>query len=80
LLAGRIWNVHVEDIKGRKHFHLIPGLGDLPFAQYINALRKINYDGYLTVELYSYQEQPEDAGRQALSYLTPLVADMTETM
>jgi sugar phosphate isomerase/epimerase len=80
LLAGRIWNVHVEDIKGRKHFHLIPGLGDLPFAQYINALRKINYDGYLTVELYSYPEQPEDAGRQALSYLTPLVADMTETM
>jgi protein FrlC len=25
LLAGRIWNVHIEDIRGRKHFHLIPG-------------------------------------------------------
>ena len=80
LLAGRIWNVHVEDIKGRKHFHLIPGLGDLPFAHYINALRRINYDGYLTVELYSYPEQPHDAGRSALNFLKPLLANTTETV
>ena len=73
LLAGRIWNVHVEDIKGRKHFHLIPGLGDLPFDQYISALRRVNYDGYLTVELYSYPEQPDAAGRQALDYLSALL-------
>jgi sugar phosphate isomerase/epimerase len=73
LLAGRIWNVHVEDIKGRKHFHLIPGLGDLPFADYITALKKVNYDGYLTVELYSYPEQPDEAGKAALEYLAALV-------
>jgi len=50
----------------------------LPFAKYINALRKVNYDGYLTVELYSYPEQPQEAGRQALEYLTPLITDLPD--
>src|SRR3954470_7450741 len=29
LLKDRIWNLHVEDIPGRKHYHLIPGQGTL---------------------------------------------------
>ena len=28
LLGDRIWNLHVEDIPGRKHYHLIPGGGN----------------------------------------------------
>src|SRR5436190_205827 len=27
MLKGRIWNLHVEDIPGRKHYHMIPGEG-----------------------------------------------------
>ncbi|TPW09874.1 MAG: sugar phosphate isomerase/epimerase [Halothiobacillaceae bacterium] len=73
-LAGRIWNVHVEDIKGRKHFHLIPGEGDLPFAAYFSALRAIDYTGHLTVELYSYPMQPRAAGERAFAYLSTLLA------
>lgn len=69
LLAGRIWNVHVEDIANRKHFHLIPGLGDLPFDRYLDALDRAGYDGYYTVELYTYPDQPDEAGRMALDYL-----------
>lgn len=72
-LAGRIWNVHIEDIKGRKHYHLIPGEGDLPFQAYIQALKKAGYDDFLTVELYSYPHQPEYAGQKALEYLMPLL-------
>ena len=72
-LAGRIWNVHVEDIKGRKHYHLIPGEGNLPFDTYFQALKKANYNGFLTVELYSYPHQPEYAGQKALDYLKPLI-------
>jgi protein FrlC len=74
LLAGRIWNVHLEDIAGRKHYHLIPGLGDLPFARYLDALDLAGYRGFLTVELYTYPHMPEQAGRQALEYLRPLLA------
>lgn len=73
LLAGRIWNVHVEDIRNRKHFHLIPGDGDLPFDRYFDALRQVGYDGFLTVELYSFPDQPVEAGRRSLQYLTKLL-------
>jgi sugar phosphate isomerase/epimerase len=73
LLAGRVWNVHVEDIKARKHFHLVPGDGDLPFARYFEALRATGYDGFLTVELYTYPDAPIEAGRRSLDYLRRLV-------
>ncbi len=73
LLAGRIWNVHVEDIKNRKHFHLVPGDGDLPFERYFNALRASGYKGFLTVELYSYPENPVEVGQRSLDYLTRLL-------
>ena len=72
LLAGRIWNVHVEDIANRKHFHLVPGDGDLPFRRYFDALSNAGYDGFLTVELYSFPDQPIEVGRRALRYLSAL--------
>ena len=75
LLAGRIWNVHVEDIRARKHFHLVPGEGDLPFSRYFAALRAAGYAGFLTVELYTYLDAPVDAGRRSLAFLKAQVAD-----
>lgn len=69
LLAGRIWNVHVEDIRQRKHFHLVPGEGDVPLERYFAALRATGYDGFLTVELYTYPEAPVEVGGRALAYL-----------
>jgi sugar phosphate isomerase/epimerase len=72
LLAGRIWNVHVEDIRGKKHYHLVPGEGDLPFARYFDALERAGYDGFFTVELYTCLDAPEDAGRRALAHLSEL--------
>jgi protein FrlC len=74
LLQGRIWNVHVEDIRGRKHYHRIPGEGDLPFSDYFQALQHTGYDGYLTVELYTCAHQPEEAGVRSLAFLSTLLA------
>lgn len=73
LLAGRIWNVHVEDIKNRKHFHLAPGDGDLPWQRYVEALRSVAYQGFLTVELYTFPDRPVEVGRRSLEYLRPLL-------
>jgi sugar phosphate isomerase/epimerase len=68
-LAGRIWNLHLEDIAGRKHFHLIPGEGDLPFGRYFAALERVGYEGFYTVELYTYPHMPDEAGRRSLEFL-----------
>lgn len=75
-LAGRIWNVHIEDIKNMKHFHLPPGEGDMPFQRYLNSLKKINYQGFLTVELYSFPDQPLEVGKQSIDYLTRLTSQL----
>lgn len=72
-LCDRVFHVHLEDIKGRVHYHLIPGLGDMDFAKLFGLHRKYNYDGFITVELYTYSEEPEDAARKAYEYLERLL-------
>jgi sugar phosphate isomerase/epimerase len=53
-LAGRIWNIHIEDILGSKHYHLVPGDGDMNLSKHLKTLTEIGYEGALTVELYTY--------------------------
>ena len=70
LLKGRIWNLHVEDIPDRKHYHLIPGQGTMDWTALAEVLREINYDRWTTVELYTQTEQPEAAPREARAFLS----------
>jgi fructoselysine 3-epimerase len=70
MLRGRIWNMHVEDIPGRKHYHMIPGEGTLDWQSLKLALERINYDRYLTVELYTHTENPQEAAEKSFQYLT----------
>ena len=75
-LAGRIWNIHLEDIRGEKHFHLIPGEGDMPFSEHFQTLREVKYNGMLTVELYTYAHHSTggdlDAAERAFKFLKGL--------
>lgn len=68
-LGERIFHVHMEDIKARKHYHLIPGTGDLDFRGLFQLLRTCRYDGFVTVELYTYPHRAEQAAREALEFL-----------
>jgi sugar phosphate isomerase/epimerase len=63
-------HIHLEDIpKNRMHTHLIPGHGAIDFEAIFNVLHNIDYKGFVTVELYPYQDKPEDAAKSALSFL-----------
>ena len=68
-LSNRIFHVHIEDIRSQKHYHLIPGLGDMDFEALFKALKKYSYQGFVTVELYTYPHEPEEAARRSLAYL-----------
>lgn len=69
-LAGRIWNMHVEDLPGRKHYHMIPGEGDLNWMALRSALLDIQYDRFLTVELYTHTENPQEAAEKSFRFLS----------
>jgi sugar phosphate isomerase/epimerase len=67
---------HLEDIAAsRIHEHLVPGTGAIDFRAVLRAIRKTGYDGWLTIELYPYLDDPDGAGRQALDFLSPLLPE-----
>jgi len=75
LLGDRIWNIHVEDIPGRKHYHLIPGEGSIDWQAMKQALARINYQRFLTVELYTHTASPQSAAEKSLEFLNQLLRD-----
>ncbi len=79
-LSPRIYNIHLEDIRGRKHYHLIPGQGDMDFPNLMQILKKYAYDGFLTVELYTFPHEPDEAARQAFRYLEKLLIETKEEL
>lgn len=70
MLGERIWNLHVEDIPGRKHYHMIPGEGTLDWSALREALRGIGYERYLTVELYTHTAEPQRAAEKSYAFLS----------
>jgi sugar phosphate isomerase/epimerase len=73
-MAPHTRHYHLEDIAAtRVHHHLVPGTGAIDFASVVSAIRRTGYDGWLTVELYPFVDDPDAAARAALELLRPLV-------
>jgi sugar phosphate isomerase/epimerase len=75
--AGHITGIHLEDIAGGirgKHYHLVPGEGDLDFERVFGALADVGYDGFATLELYTYPDEPDRAASDAYGALERYVA------
>ena len=76
-LHDYIKHIHLEDIAySKKHYHLIPGHGAIDFKKIFTSLNSINYTGYVTVELYPYQNNPQDAAIESMSYLKSLIENV----
>src|SRR5262249_14375257 len=70
-LKDRIWNVHLEDIKAGKHWHLIPRRGDIDCGALFREFARAGYTGFLTCELYTYPDDPDGAAREAMAFMKP---------
>jgi len=74
LLALYTGHFHLEDIaETREHHHLLPGAGAIDLAAILKAIDESGYQGFVTVELYPYEDQPIKAAEQAYEYLSGLV-------
>lgn len=77
LVASHTRHYHIEDIAAdRVHRHLVPGEGSIDLRAVLEAIRDTSYTGWITVELYPYVDDPDDAGRRALRYLQSLVSSL----
>lgn len=73
-MAPHTRHYHFEDIAStRIHQHMIPGRGAIDFEATLTAIHKSGYDGWITVELYPYIDDPDSAAREAYAYLERLL-------
>ena len=71
-IAEIIRSVHATDVG---HFHVNdpnlygPGMGNVDYTPIATALSDIGYDGWLSVEVFKYDPDPETIVRKSIEYL-----------
>ena len=65
VFQGRLVDVHVHDATLEKDYrkatHLPLGMGDIDFRSLVKCLRKVHYDGWLTLEIRGSEEEIKES-------------------
>jgi sugar phosphate isomerase/epimerase len=78
-MAPHTRHYHIEDIAAtRKHAHLVPGRGAIDFPAVFREIVRSGYQGWITVELYPYIDDPDAAGREAKDFLSDVMERVTD--
>jgi len=72
--AGRIVNVHVDDMLACRHEHLPLGEGEVDFPPVLAAIAAGGYAGGLHVELPRQSHRWLETARHSFAFLAPLVS------
>lgn len=68
-LATHLVHVHLDDIRGHRHEHLMFGQGDLDLVGVLAALKSIEFQGLAAVELSRDSHRGAEAAAEALRHL-----------
>jgi len=68
-LENYIHHFHLADIKDKIHNHLILGMGSIDIKKVLDSISKIDFMGFITVELYPYKDNPSKAALESFEYL-----------
>lgn len=75
-LFAWVGHIHIEDIAPtREHNHLIAGWGAIDFPSVFAAMKRLGYGHDISLELYPYTDRPEEAGRESLAHLLPMMQE-----
>ncbi|HTS16903.1 MAG TPA: sugar phosphate isomerase/epimerase family protein [Verrucomicrobiae bacterium] len=72
--ANLIRNIHIEDIRDRKHEHLMFGEGELDFVAILRVLNDNKYTGLINVELPRHAHCAAETARASLEFLNAMGA------
>ncbi|MBI5416698.1 sugar phosphate isomerase/epimerase [Candidatus Poribacteria bacterium] len=63
--------VHIDDVRKADfpHHHLIPGEGDVNYKSLFKTLKKIGYNGWLSMELNKHNDYPDEAAEKAKKFI-----------
>jgi sugar phosphate isomerase/epimerase len=76
-LQGYTGHYHLEDIApSRKHHHLMPGTGAIDLKAVLREIAMSGYDGFVTVELYPYEDRPVEVAGSSLDYLRQIMGQL----
>jgi sugar phosphate isomerase/epimerase len=67
--SGLIRNIHIEDIRDRKHEHLMFGEGELDFAAILKVIADNKYTGLVNVELSRDSHRAPEVARRSIEFL-----------
>jgi protein FrlC len=68
-------HIHIDDNYGDSDAHLIPGEGDIDFGPFVEALKEIDYQGFVSGELgFGYTLDPDTAVVETYDVLNDLFA------
>jgi sugar phosphate isomerase/epimerase len=70
--APLLAHVHANDANRRG-----PGFGETDFVPILKALAEVGYQGYLSVEVFRFDPDPETIVRDSLAYLRRCLAPVT---
>lgn len=75
--SGCTFHIHVDDNNGLVDEHLIPGRGRIDFAPFLRELKRVTYEGFLTVELgFQYILDADSAIRESREFFRKLVEEL----
>jgi sugar phosphate isomerase/epimerase len=72
-LKDHIRHFHLEDIpESREHRHIQLGEGGVDIHHVLSTIDRIGYQGFVTVELYPYQDSAPEIAKQSMAFLNTL--------
>jgi sugar phosphate isomerase/epimerase len=68
-------HIHIDDNHGDSDAHLVPGEGTIDFQPFVQALKEIDYQGFVSGELgFGYTLDPDTAVQETYAVLSDLFA------